>query len=54
MDRVVLEMGAEERASLERRAREHALSFDRVRVFDTLFPPRPLTNGRPAAAVTSR
>jgi glycosyltransferase involved in cell wall biosynthesis len=55
MDRVVLEMGAEERASLERRAREHALSFDRVRVFDTLFPPRPVTNGepRPAAAASS-
>jgi glycosyltransferase involved in cell wall biosynthesis len=38
MDRVVLEMSAEERQDLERRARAHAMSFDRVRVFDDLFP----------------
>jgi glycosyltransferase involved in cell wall biosynthesis len=38
MDRVVLDMSAEERNDLERRAREHAMSFDRVRVFDGLFP----------------
>jgi glycogen(starch) synthase len=38
MDRVVLEMSAQERSALERRAREHAMSFDRVRVFDQLFP----------------
>jgi glycosyltransferase involved in cell wall biosynthesis len=38
MDRVVLEMPAGERQALERQAREYALSFDRVRVFDSLFP----------------
>jgi glycosyltransferase involved in cell wall biosynthesis len=38
LDRVVLEMPAAERAGLELRARDHALSFDRVRVFDGLFP----------------
>jgi glycogen synthase len=38
LDRVVLEMGADERADLARRAREHALTFDRVRVFESLFP----------------
>jgi glycogen(starch) synthase len=40
MDRVVLEMPPQERLDLERRAREHAMSFDRYRVFDTLFTPR--------------
>jgi glycogen synthase len=39
LDRVVLEMSEHERRSLERRGREHALSFDRVRVFDDLFLP---------------
>jgi glycosyltransferase involved in cell wall biosynthesis len=37
LDRVVLEMSEHERRSLERRGREHALAFDRVRVFDDLF-----------------
>lgn len=39
LDRVVLEMSEHERRSLERRGREHALSFDRGRVFDDLFRP---------------
>jgi glycosyltransferase involved in cell wall biosynthesis len=38
MDRVVLEMSPEERARMEQRAREYAMAFDRVRVFDDLFP----------------
>ncbi|HEY6794217.1 MAG TPA: glycosyltransferase [Kineosporiaceae bacterium] len=38
MDRVVLDMSAEERAEREHRGREHALAFDRGRVFDDLFP----------------
>jgi glycogen(starch) synthase len=37
LDHVVLEMPEHERASRERRGREHALAFDRVRVFDDLF-----------------
>ncbi|RDI31645.1 glycosyltransferase [Lentzea flaviverrucosa] len=37
IDRVVLHMSAEERKLMADRAREHALSFDRVRVFDGLF-----------------
>jgi glycogen(starch) synthase len=37
LDRVVLEMPAAERDALVRRAREHALSFDRARVFDELL-----------------
>jgi glycosyltransferase involved in cell wall biosynthesis len=37
LDRAVLEMPEEERRSLERRGREHAMAFDRVRVFDDLF-----------------
>ena len=37
LDRVVLEMSELERRSLERRGREYALAFDRVRVFDDLF-----------------
>lgn len=37
LDRVVLEMSEHERRSLERRGREHALAFDRVRVFEDLF-----------------
>lgn len=47
IDRVVLDMSAEERQLMADRAREHALSFDRVRVFDSLFA----TSG-PAAALT--
>jgi glycosyltransferase involved in cell wall biosynthesis len=38
MDRVVLEMPADERQALERRARDQAMSFDRALVFDGLFP----------------
>lgn len=38
MDRVVLEMPAHERQALERAGRDYAMSFDRVRVFDGLFP----------------
>ena len=37
MDRAVLELSAEERRFMEDRARAHALSFDRARVFDDLF-----------------
>jgi glycosyltransferase involved in cell wall biosynthesis len=37
IDRVVLEMSVEERQHMADRAREHAMSFDRVRVFDSLF-----------------
>ncbi|WP_436498985.1 glycosyltransferase [Actinokineospora sp. HUAS TT18] len=37
IDRVVLEMSPDERLRMAARAREHALSFDRVRVFDDLF-----------------
>jgi glycosyltransferase involved in cell wall biosynthesis len=37
IDRVALDMSAEERQLMADRAREHALSFDRVRVFDSLF-----------------
>ncbi len=39
IDRVVLDTSPAERADLERRAREHAMAFDRFRVFDDLFPP---------------
>ncbi|ONI82617.1 glycosyl transferase family 1 [Saccharothrix sp. ALI-22-I] len=44
IDRVVLEMSPEERELMEGRARAHALSFDRARVFDDLFetPPPPV------------
>ncbi|MGI8814385.1 MAG: glycosyltransferase [Pseudonocardia sp.] len=54
LDRVVLEMSEHERRSLERRGREHALAFDRVRVFDDLFRPgmRPL--GRTATVTPLR
>jgi glycosyltransferase involved in cell wall biosynthesis len=52
LDRVVLEMSEHERRVLERRGREHALTFDRVRVFDELFgsempslPSHSLTSG---------
>ena len=37
VDAAVLEMPAEERAEREKRARAHALTFDRARVFDDLF-----------------
>ena len=37
LDRVVLEMPEHERRSLELRGREHAMAFDRVRIFDDLF-----------------
>lgn len=38
IDHVVLEMPANQRQELESKARAHALSFDRVKVFDDLFP----------------
>jgi glycosyltransferase involved in cell wall biosynthesis len=38
VDRVVLDMAAGERRDLELRARSRAMSFDRVAVFDDLFP----------------
>ncbi|SDT48194.1 glycosyltransferase [Actinoplanes derwentensis] len=38
VDRVVLDMTAEERRDLEVRARQHAMQFDRGAVFDDLFP----------------
>jgi glycogen(starch) synthase len=43
MDRVVLEMPEHERQALERMGREYAMSFDRARVFDGLFPDPPDT-----------
>jgi glycogen synthase len=39
LDRVVLEMPGQERQVMELRAREYALAFDRVAVFDDLFRP---------------
>jgi glycosyltransferase involved in cell wall biosynthesis len=39
IDRVVLETSADERRVMADRARDHALAFDRVRVFDSLFTP---------------
>jgi glycogen(starch) synthase len=38
VDRVVLDMTAGERADLERRARAHAMAFERAAVFDAMFP----------------
>ena len=38
MDRAVLQMSEEERLARELRSREYAMSFDRVRVFESLFP----------------
>ncbi len=44
LDRVVLEMPEQELRSLELRGRDHAMAFDRVRVFDELFrAPRHVT-----------
>jgi glycogen(starch) synthase len=37
LDHVVLEMPEHERRSLEVRGRDHAMAFDRVRIFDDLF-----------------
>jgi len=48
LDRAVLDLSPAERAAMEARGREHALSFDRVRVFDGLFP------ADPAAGVTAK
>ncbi|GAA0420959.1 hypothetical protein Acor_79200 [Acrocarpospora corrugata] len=45
MDRVILEMSAAERQELELRARTRAMTFDRVAVFDTLFPQEALAVG---------
>jgi glycogen(starch) synthase len=42
VDRVVLDMSPQERRDLEIRAREHAMTFDRVAVFDQLFSAKPL------------
>ncbi|GIF42095.1 glycosyltransferase [Actinoplanes xinjiangensis] len=42
VDRVVLDMSPQERRDLEIRAREHAMTFDRVAVFDQLFAAKPL------------
>ncbi|PWJ48471.1 Glycosyl transferases group 1 [Quadrisphaera granulorum] len=39
IDRAVLDMGEIERLELEQRAREHALRFDKLRVFDEMLPP---------------
>ena len=39
LDRVVLEMSDHDKRALEWRGREHALAFDRARVFDDLFAP---------------
>ncbi|GIF07364.1 glycosyltransferase [Actinoplanes siamensis] len=38
LDRVVLDMPEPEKRAMEARARDHAMSFDRVAVFDSLFP----------------
>jgi glycosyltransferase involved in cell wall biosynthesis len=38
LDRVVLEMPDPERRGMELRGRDHAMAFDRARVFDDLFP----------------
>ena len=40
IDRVVFDMSPAERRSLEESARHYAMSFDRVQVFDELFPRR--------------
>jgi glycosyltransferase involved in cell wall biosynthesis len=45
LDRAVLDMTPDERRDLARRAREHALAFDRGRVFDGLFPAGPPARG---------
>jgi glycosyltransferase involved in cell wall biosynthesis len=41
VDRVVLDMSPQERRDLEIRAREHAMTFDRIAVFDQLFAAKP-------------
>ena len=52
LDDVVLKMPDAERDARARRAREHALAFDRVRVFDGLFPPvTGSTQGPPAVVI---
>jgi glycogen(starch) synthase len=38
LDRAVLDMSEAERLELEKRARDHAMTFDRGAVFDDLFP----------------
>jgi glycosyltransferase involved in cell wall biosynthesis len=47
IDRAVLEMSTGERWLMEGRARVHAMSFDRVRVFDDLFATSPLPVAMP-------
>jgi glycosyltransferase involved in cell wall biosynthesis len=48
LDHAVLEMPERERLELEHRAREHALRFDRGRVFDDLLPPTGVPEALPA------
>jgi glycogen(starch) synthase len=52
LDRVVLEMSEHERRRLELRGRDHALAFDRVRVFDDLFRAQMQPLGRSATVTT--
>jgi glycogen synthase len=54
LDRVVLEMSEHERRRLELRGRDHALAFDRVRVFDDLFRAQMQPLGRSATVTTLR
>lgn len=51
MDHVVVGMSAEERHVRECRARQHAMAFDRGRVFDGLFPVTPERRGPADSAV---
>jgi glycogen synthase len=53
LDRVVLQMTAEERQELARRGRDHAMTFDKVRVFEDLFPwwAEPLSTPLPGTSV---
>ena len=57
IDRVAFDMSGADREALELRARDHAMAFDRERVFDHLFPravlPRPSHDyGEMAATLT--
>lgn len=54
LDRVVLEMPEDERRLLELRGRDHAMAFDRVRVFDDLFRTRRQPPRRPATVTPLR
>jgi len=46
MDRAVLGLSAAERGKLAQRAREHAVAFDREKVFDAHFPPEAPATGQ--------